>query len=569
MQKIKKLADFVLKYGILAWLAVALVWYLIVSTLHRVISCDEGYYLMGFLRDQNVEGQASNFHFITRALCRLFADDDIIVFRYVRLIVNVLALVVFTLSSFEWLSRKKGLQASRWLYYSMAALAGAMSFTFAAPTLSYDNIEVVITLLAASLLFVHLTTHRRGVKSVCAVGIGFFLWFAFTNYPPAGACLTVLFAVIFFIGEEGNKWRSVLFVMLGVVVALVFTHFFVQDIAKYFTEIKNVFVVTFTETSPSGHDSNSLVTAMLKTVGKQLLILVPVVIVAALFYWKVRLPEWLLWALTAAVCVCLLLFRKEYEWRGTLLLLPVALTLGKVLANSGGKPTDYLVSKDFWIAFALVAIPLAGVFGTNQGIMIKAVIYTSFWMLAYFLLTTRVKSGQDMRMHLVFIVMLLGGYVYLGNFQRYHCYYTPRSSRYEIVGANRPQRVLVSEYQQEYYKDVFDSLQVAGCKAGDNFMAFGENQMTVYLYGGYISGRLVYHDIQYKTFDAEQPVAFVLFRCEEPGVIERFGQAEWNFPEGYRRMEMRQMSQNMGDNYRTVIYVKKKSNNYDEKETEP
>ena len=54
MQKIKKLADFVLKYGILAWLAVALVWYLIVSTLHRVISCDEGYYLMGFLRDQNV-----------------------------------------------------------------------------------------------------------------------------------------------------------------------------------------------------------------------------------------------------------------------------------------------------------------------------------------------------------------------------------------------------------------------------------------------------------------------------------------------------------------------------------
>ena len=95
MQKIKKLADFVLKYGILAWMAAALVWYLIVSTLHRGISCDEGYYLMGFLRNQTIEGQATDFHFITRALCRSFPDDDIMVFRYIRLILNVIALLAF------------------------------------------------------------------------------------------------------------------------------------------------------------------------------------------------------------------------------------------------------------------------------------------------------------------------------------------------------------------------------------------------------------------------------------------------------------------------------------------
>lgn len=556
MQKTRKLADFVLNYGILAWMAVAVVWYLIVSTLHRGISCDEGYYLMGFLRGQNVEGQATDFHSITRALCRPFADDDIMVFRWMRLLLNVFALVVFALASFSWLQKRKGLSTSRWLYYPMMALAGAMSFTFAAPTLSYDSIEVVVALLTASLLFVQIATDKAGLRSVCAFGIGFLLWFAFTNYPPAGIGLSVLFAVVFFIDGKERKGRSVLFALLGMAVALVFYHFLIHDLRVWFADIRNVAVTALTEKSPSGHDSDNLVSAMLKTVGKQLLVLVPIAVLSALFFRKVRLPEWLLWAVSVVLCLCLLLFRKEYEYRGTLLLVPVAVMMGKVLAGAAGNVKSYLVSGDFWIAFVMVAVPLAGVFGTNQAIMTKAVVFTPFWMVAYFLLTSRVETSQAARLHLIFTAMLLGGYVYLGNFQRYHCYYTPRSSRYEIVGAKRSQKVLVSEYQQQYYHDVFDSLQVAGCKPGDLYMAFGENQMAVYLAGGYLTGRIVYHDYQYKSFDADAPKAFVLFKCEEENVIKRFRQAEWGFPETYRRVEMRQMSQNMGDEYRTVIYVK-------------
>ena len=41
MQKIKKLACFVLNYGVLAWMAAIVVWYLIVCTLKNGISCDE------------------------------------------------------------------------------------------------------------------------------------------------------------------------------------------------------------------------------------------------------------------------------------------------------------------------------------------------------------------------------------------------------------------------------------------------------------------------------------------------------------------------------------------------
>ena len=64
------------------------------------------------------------------------------------------AILLFAGSSYEWLSQKKGLQLSRWAYYPMVLLAGAMSFTFATPTISYDSLELILAMSAASFLFV-------------------------------------------------------------------------------------------------------------------------------------------------------------------------------------------------------------------------------------------------------------------------------------------------------------------------------------------------------------------------------------------------------------------------------
>lgn len=557
MQKIKKLACFVLNYGVLAWMAAIVVWYLIVCTLKNGISCDEGYYLMGYLRGQNVEGQATDFHSIVRAVCSPFADDDIMVFRYLRLVMNGLALMVFALSSFRWFSRKKMLSVSRWAYYPFVALAGAMSFAFAAPTISYDSIELILALLIATLLFVQLSTERKWVRRLSGFGIGFLLWFAFANYPPAGVCLAVLFAVVYFLECNGEKWKDVVFAIVGLGVAMVVHHLFVHDLRMWFSDMAKVFVSTFTEKSKSRHDSGSLVSAMLLTVGKQLLIYVPTTIVLTLLMKKVTLPKWLQWAMVLLICAVMLVVRGVYHLYGTLLLFPIALMLSEVLSKPCGKISRTLFNKEMLMVLVFVVIPLAGVFGTNQAVMRKAVVFAPFWLVAYYLLSTQVKKQIEYKLDLVLLTMLFAGYIYLGNFERYHYYYTPRSSKYELTGVLRPQKVLVSQYQQSYFHDVLDSLQMAGCKAGDRYMAFGENQMAVYLAGGFINGRLPYHWWQYKMFEKEPPKAFILFKNEEADVVEYFSQAEWGFPEDYRRMELRKMSENMGDDLRTVIFVKK------------
>ena len=557
----KALTSFVLRYGILAWLAAGVVWYVIVSTLADGISCDEGYYLMGYLRGQNIDGQGSDFHSIVRALCCAFSDEDIMVFRYMRLALNSLAIIVFALSSYWWLSKKKGLAISRWAYYPMVALAGAMSFTFAAPTISYDSLEVIIALLAASMLFVQLSGDRGWVKNLAAIGLGFFLWFGITNYPPAGMCLLVLFAILFFMEYGQGKWWGLVSATVGFILAILIQHLCVHDLHSWFPEVEKMFVSFFTETSHSHHDSSSLFSGMLLTVGKQALVLIPIAALSFLFYRKVRLPEWLNWGLVVALCLFLLVYRHVYELRGTLMLIPVALMLGKVLASTtltkGGKRFQFsIVNFQFLITLLIfVAIPFAGVFGTNQAIMRKSIMFTPFWLLAYYILSTRLKETH--RLNLIFLTLLFAGYVYLGNFQRYQYYYTPRSSKHELVGASRPQSVKVSKYQQEYYRDLLDSLRLAGCQPGDRYIAFEEDLMAVYLAGGYIEGRLPYHWWQYTEISQEAPTAFILFKSEEEDVLHHFESVGWQFPESYRRMEMRQAAENMGDNLRTVIYVRK------------
>lgn len=556
MQGIKKILGWGLKYGVLTWIAAIFVWCFILSTLRNGISCDEGYYLLGYLRDQDIQGIGSDFHAIVRAISRPFPDDKIMVFRYIRIFLNIIALILFAGSSFEWLSRKKNLKMSRWAYYPMIALAGAMSFTFATPTISYDSLELILVMSAASFLFVSFSSGNNVVRSICAFLVGFLLWFSFTNYPPAGVCMVFLFVAAYYLETEGKSWGDLMAALLGVLTAIVVSHLYIHDMKVWFSEISKVLVSTFTEESMSSHDAGSLVSAMLITLGQSLLVLAPAIVLFTLMYKRIHASDKIQWIVIISLCAILLVAKHVYELRGLLYMIPVALVFAKVIAQAQLNLRSFLFSKEAFLVLILIAIPFAGIFGTNQPILTKAIIFVPFWLLAYFYLSTLQRIETNERLSLLLVILFMAGYIWLGNFQRYHYYYTPRSSRYEIVGASRPQEVLISQYQQQYFSDLLDTLRKAGCKPGDKYMAFGENQMAVYLAGGYIDGRLPYHWWQYRVFDKDAPQAFILFKNEEKDVIAHFQKAKWMFPENYARIEMQQMSQNMGEDYRTVVYVK-------------
>ena len=96
-----------------------------------------------------------------------------------------------------------------------------------------------------------------------------------------------------------------------------------------------------------------------------------------------------------------------YEFRGLLFLIPVALILAKVLAQPEFDLKRFLLSKELLFVLVLIAFPFAGVFGTNQPILKKAVIYVPFWLVAFFYLSAQLKSASNERLNLLFVILLI------------------------------------------------------------------------------------------------------------------------------------------------------------------
>lgn len=562
MKKIKKLADFVLKYGILTWMAAALVWFVIVSTLRNGWSCDEGFYLMGYLRGQQIGNRATatEFHYIVRTLCKNFPDDNIMVYRYLRLVLNSFALVLFALSSYNWLFKIRGLKLSRWLYYPVVMLSGAMMYTFASPTISYDHLQSSFYLLIFSLLFVGVTVNLKIAKSFSFVLIGFFVWFAFTNYPPSGLCLGVVL-LCWIVSQFGKKtWEPISFMMLGFAAAILYYHFAIHNLFDYLNGMYSVIVKTFTEQSMSRHDSRHLVFGILKTLGSLAVIGIPLLLMFFLLIKKLHLNSIVKWSIVLSFCVFLLCkplaMSLAYKLQSRTILFVVIIVLAQALSEiRNTEMWKTIWSKESFVLLMLMLIPFAGVFGTNQLIWAKSMVFAPFWIVACFFLIARINRNMVEILVLLCMVLFVD-YFYLGSFRRYHYNYTPRSSKYELKGIERPQSILVGQYESEFFRDICDTLKMNGCKPGDVYAAFGEFQMVVYFAGGFVSGNMPYHWWQYEDFEKERPRAFLLFKREENAEIEYFSRANWDFPAAYHRMEMRQMSENMGDELRTVIYIR-------------
>lgn len=538
--------------ALFAWVAVVGIFGLILTTLHKGVSCDEGYYLMGYLQNQEIGPNSTDFHNIVKLLGKPFPDNDIMVFRYMRLLF-IPALIFFSWASYRWLTSRCGLHVRYYQVAPFVFLAGAWSYTFAAPTISYDHLQTVFYLLALSFFFSHIVSGKKIHKILLSIALGFVLWFGFANYPPSGVCLIVLLFIWYLIEYRKVYWRDLLSALFGLFLAMALYHLSIHDVKDLFSVLGKTFVSVFTDKSMSRHDAGGLISSLLKVIVEFLTYLLPVLALSWLINVKVKLPKMVQVLFAIALMAVALVCRRIYKLEGVVPLIPVVWMLGKVLANSDERKS-FLIASNIVPFIILLGLPIAGIFGSNQDLVTKAVMFVPFWIVAFFMLVV-CSDAVDRNVEWVLVVLLFAGYVYLGNFSRYHYYYTPRSSKKELVGVVRSQRVLVSAYQQEYFKDVCELIRTKTGKDNPKYLGFGENQITGYFAGGYFNGGLVYHWWQYKYCDEERPDLFILFKNEEQDVINEFGKFPWEFPEQYERTEMRKMSENMSDDLNTVIYT--------------
>jgi hypothetical protein len=540
-----------------ALLGTILVYFTIIATLNRGISCDEGYYLLGYLRQQSLGNVSNEFHYIIQFMASQFNIENVCFFRAIRLILNIVALLFFSISSYKWIKYRFNFQLSPILYYSLIFLAGAMSFTYAAPTISFDHLQQIFYLSIVSMLFYVLSNIKRIWKLSCSIVLGFLLVFSIVNYIPSGILLIAAITIILFIEGREAKITISVFVIIGFIVGLLFYHFRIHNLIDVIYNLQTLMKVE--SSGVAKHDSASLIYEMIVAIGKLLLLYIPVLGIVTLIQ-RLNLSHIIVLLFYFALALILILFRQVYNLEGLLFFFPIAILFGLFFKDKN-QFKKFLLSKDSMLMLIFIALPFMGIFGTNQQIYAKILLFLPFWMISFILLLSQFKNGSSITPRYitgVFVVLLVAGYFYLGNFSRFQYYYTPRSSKKPFVENIRYKSILVSNYQQSYYHDIYDTLKMHGFRENDEILAFGENQIAVYLAGGYFHGGLVYHGHQYAPIPKGKAQFLILFKNEEAPVTEMLKSSAWNFPASYNRIEMRAMSENMNDNlHKTIIYYVK------------
>ena len=162
---------------------------------------------------------------------------------------------------------------------------------------------------------------------------------------------------------------------------------------------------------------------MLTAIGVFVLVQIPFVILGSLSM-KVKSNIKIAIVISILIVATLFIFRKIYLLQGYLYYLPVSFVLGLYFAENGLYVAKKTIS-NLLLFVILSFLPFMGVFGTNQSIISKIMIFMPFWACMFMVLLDQLDIDKRKLNLMLFVVMALYslGYLYQGNFMRYNSYY--------------------------------------------------------------------------------------------------------------------------------------------------
>lgn len=533
--------------------SVLFIYGLILFYIKKGISSDEGYYLIGYLKNQELGPMPTDFHNIVRAITPDGMQDNVMYFRYLRYVLDFISLLLFGISVFAWIkNRKPEFKLSPLLFVSFILLSGTISYTYTTATISFDHLQHIVFLFAFSVFIFGLLSKNPATQLFYFFLCGLFTTLAITNYLPSGILLFFTFITLIIIDQPDKSAISkVAILLISVFIGFLLYNFFINPLSIYIENLK----ISMEIASDGGtqHNSLGLLTEMLSAVAIFLLIQVSVCIIAY-FLGKIK------WSLKVVVPIVVLLtigliYERKFYYllEGYVYYLPVSFAVG-IWAAKKGTPKFKLPEFLIFLIFSL--FPFMGIFGTNQSIIMKVVTFVPFWMCLFLVLAESVKGfiKSDYLLMLVVLILFTFGYIYQGNFRRYHSYYTPRASKYELIDGARYNDVKVSAYEQNYYHTLADTLRSVGFRPGETAIGFGEHQIGLYFIGAYFHGPLVYSMNQYIKIPQERAKYILISEMQEENVKKHLQNSGWNFPEDYEKIELGIMAENLPPDYYTLIY---------------
>lgn len=546
-------------------LIAVIVYLLILFQLDKGTSIDEGYYLQGYLSNQPINWGISQFHYIVRALFGFLPEDNALALRYVRILLHVPVLFLFAHTSHRWLKKNFNVQVNKIIYYLLIFLAGAMSFTFASPVLYYDNMQVLLFLLVFSTLF-SISYLPKRIQYVLNVVGGFLLVYAIFNYLPSGILLCGIYVVWSIIQKRSAKYflYSLLFVLAGFLLGLFCYDIFVHNLKDTFYVLSDSFFQA--QSGSTNHNSVSLLVNLLEYFVWLISGFVMFILIGLLCCYVLdKIQNKKLYYLIVSLLLLLFLFvamqPSLYKMLySNIYICPLAFYAGCLVYHNKKHSFKLFKTNELLFFLILLVVPISGVFGTNQSLLAKTLLFMPFWIVGFYLLVSRHQSNRNYRLTAVcWIVLLCFGFLHLGYFSRYHYYYTPKRSNVKLENTLRFRNIKVAPHQKEFIENVNSILKENGFQHNDKILAFEVNLITVYAVGGIVPEGLYYADynmISSKKAPPKEKINYIMmFSGREKDISAYLQKTDWFIPDHYKRIELGKYAENMYENTKTVLYV--------------
>ncbi|MDA3779730.1 MAG: hypothetical protein PF487_05825 [Bacteroidales bacterium] len=552
---------------------------------------DEGFLLMNY-QNPNIQGGTQSFSIISK----IFGNTvhNILFLRESRYFLQLFTILIFSGVSILWITNKfSNISRNRLgTYFLLLLLFGIGSIdVLYTSTISYNHLQQTCILLSIAALLLFDISRKVWLQYVWVFSIGFFLLFAFLNIPPSGLVVGIIVVLTLFFYKKRSllQYMSIiLFLFLGIVVALCIYHFYFVNI---YAVIHEMIITAKTSTKINdGHNIHNFIIKIVSYVKFYLFRIVLFTTLCLLFYYFKK--NKLVMVLSCILLLCILYFETGYY----LLIYPLVIAASFLLYSKIKKGIDlhfqtntmifiisivtlvlatyaivtnsiefpiwgyiifpisilygvhYVLKKQiiikshFFILVALCILPLCSTLGTNTSLLTKSIYFLLFWglILIYLLEFIYRKYEVSFLNASIIISILIITFSFMQNFKTLSLKDTignEFSSTKKCENLDAIKNIYIRPQQKQYFETVNNILIKYKYKKGDPVFAFQADHMTLFAFEASSATKIYFFCVNFAADPVKQiystPNFLFLSKWDVQELHDTLKNMNWGFPEDF------------------------------------
>ena len=452
---------------------------------------DEGYYLIGYRKNQPLNTQLFFFHQLVRFFLGKYSTH-IVILRVIRILLILVSTFFLTNAISKYRNEEKG-SLKKYLI-PIIFISLAISYSFGPQSLSYNSLNQFFIVVFLGLILFSLSVKNQS-SILYYFLLGIVISFTFLTKLTSAFGLFLICAIVIFFNNN-FKLSIIKFAVLFISFLLGLTALnFILNL-NLISNFNNLY--KFLQNGNLNHNSNLLWRSLFDFI---IGIKFPAVFLICFIFLlrKINIylkPIWVINIVLIFLVSSLLIVVKTNQLVNTspfiiLIFAWVAHLINEIVLDSGLSTSNYLLNrKNITLALLFVGLPIVGALGSDTGILRNTLMYVVFWFLipVFMVIENRLN-----KINLVFYSFHIITVTFL--FLVYSVWYNPfRSENLQQVKYllgnpyHKSDKVYINKDQSQNLKILSSHLDSLGFKKGDFIFGLDNNLGYIFFLKGIIPG---------------------------------------------------------------------------------